>query len=113
MHHSAPEPRPLTGRHTGQRADENSHPMCHVNALDAAPHHASAHQEGNGDADVNWREKPADQGRFAVVGQTAVARISAVCVSTRGWIKGFALQEPRLCPSQPRHEHRPCSAFAP
>jgi hypothetical protein len=62
MHHSAHEPRPLTGWHTGQRADENSHPMCHVNALDVATQHASAHQEGNGDADVNWREKPAEQG---------------------------------------------------
>jgi hypothetical protein len=57
--------------HTGQRADENSHPMCHVNALDVARHHASAHQESNGDADVNGREKPAEQGRFAVVGQNS------------------------------------------
>jgi hypothetical protein len=30
--------------------------------------YASAHQEGNGDAEVNWCEKLAEQGDFAVVG---------------------------------------------
>ena len=59
MHHSAHEPRPLRGSGTpGQRADENSHPTCQVNLLDVATHHASTHQEGNGDADVRWRENP-------------------------------------------------------
>jgi glutaminyl-tRNA synthetase len=38
---------------------------------------------------VNSCEKPVEHGRFALAGQTAAARISAVWVSTRGWIKGF------------------------
>ena len=69
MHHTGHEPRPLRGSDTpGQRDDENSHSTSQVNLLDVATHDASAHQEGNGDADVSWREKPVDYGRFEVVG---------------------------------------------
>jgi hypothetical protein len=83
MHHSAHEPRPLTGWHTGQRADENSHLTCQVNALDVATHHASAQQEGNGDADVSWREKPMEQGRFAGRPNSGCANQRSVRINTQ------------------------------
>jgi hypothetical protein len=80
-------------------------------STDVVTHHASAHQKGNGDADVSRREKPAESA-LAAVGQVAIARNQrSVRINTRS--EGLRAQLIAGLSSHSRHEHRSRSALAP